>query len=374
MITPTDAISKIIGKSVSEFVKVNRYCVSEKNQMYCFTTPIFRTDNGNAVGDRFVCGDGCYEFYGSNSVVKVFENSIQFCRQSKLDEIFFPSTQNFSVLNSGKALRSKNFIIYPTLNGVLVKAFIKTNRFPLTLQSYGSTEVKSNSKYFAFMSGKFEPQFTVNAMYAEDDYESVFFNAELSVEKRTDSVYELEAYSCKDATKVLYEMNLYESKLIQDTTVESRRPEENNVYGSISFVGKSPECGTQYLYSRIDVSMLGKIKDSEFDSVGLYVPYYMTTGAPLRLHTPFKRFCSFGSNWSNKIQSTDIHINGSIQKGFFEFDLSSHLLDKRGRLKTSDGIVIRPYTVDERFSIIATADNYFTPQILRLNLKKENEK
>ena len=276
----------------------------------------------------------------------------------------------FAALNSGKLLKSKDFVIYPTLNGVLVKSFIKTNRLPLTLQSYGSTTVKSNSKYFAFMSGKFEPQFTINAMYAEDDYGGVFFNAELTAKKRADSVYEVEAFSRKDATKVVYEMNLYEPKLIQDTTVESRRPNENNVYGSISFMGKSPECGMQYLYSRVDVSKLGKIKDSEFDAVKLYIPYYMTTGASLRLHTPFKRFCSFGSNWSNKIQSTDIHINSNIQKGFFVFDLSTHLLDKRGRLKANEGIVIRPCVADERFSIIATADNYFTPQILQFNYKK----
>lgn len=374
MITPTNAISKITGKPVSEIVKVNRYCASEKstpNQIYCFTSPIFRADNEKPVGDRFVCGNRCYEFYGSNSIVKVFESSIQFYRQNKIDEVFFPSKQSFTAINSGKSLRSKDFLIYPTLNGVLIKAFIKTNSLPLTVQSYGSKTAKNNSKYFAFMNGKFDPQFTINAMYAEDDYGSVFFNTDLSIRKRTDAVYEVEAHSCKDATKVVYEINLYEPKLIQDTTVESRRPNENNVYGSISFIGKSPGCGTQFLYSRIDLSKLEKIKDRAFDSVKMYIPYYITTGAPLRLHTPFKRFCSFGSNWSNKIQSTDIHIDGKIQKGFFEFDLSPHLLDKRGNLKVNEGIVIRPNTVEERFSIIATADNYFTPQILHFKLKGE---
>ena len=373
MITPTGTISKIVNKPISEIVKVNRYCASEKstpNQIYCFTSPIFRADNGKLVGDRFVSGNKCYEFYGSNGIVKIFENSIQFFKGNKINEVFFPSKQTFFMLASGKSLKSKDFIIYPTLNGVLLKSFVKTTNLSLTVQSFASKDVKSNSKYFAFMTGTFEPQFTVNVMYAEDDYGCVYFNADLAVKKQSESVYKVEAYSCKDATKVVYELNLYEPKLIQDTTVESRRPNENNVYGSISFIGKSPGCGTQFLYSRIDMSKLEKIKNFRFDDVKLYVPYYMTTGASLRLHTPFKRFCSFGSNWSNKIQSTDIHVNGNIQKGFFEFDLSSHLLDKRGSLKPNEGIVIRPEMADERFSIIATADNYYTPQILLFKTKE----
>ena len=45
------------------------------------------------------------------------------------------------------------------------------------------------------------------------------------------------------------------------------------------------------------------------------------------------------------------------------FDLSAYLLKKAGNLQELDGFVIQPNRNEDSFSVIATADNYFTPQI-----------
>ena len=55
------------------------------------------------------------------------------------------------------------------------------------------------------------------------------------------------------------------------------------------------------------------------------------------------------------------------------FDLSAYLLKKAGNLQELDGFVIQPNRNEDSFSVIATADNYFTPQILELTLKTKEK-
>ena len=376
MNTVSNTISNIGGKK-TEIVRKNRYCVVSKDdsqKIYCFTTPVFDKESGKLVQNVFVQGDKCYEVHGSDGLVKIHQDAIHFIRNSEIIEIHFSEKQEFSLLSNGKLLKSKEFLIYPTFNGILVKELIAgKQKSLLKVIDRSRRPSKCNSKYFALMKGKFEPTFTLNAMYAEDKHSSVFYNTTLSFKKQADTTYQLEINTTESANRVFYEMNLYEPKLIQDTTVESRRPKENNVYGSIAFLGKSPDFGTQFLYSRIDMHKILDIKDSIFESIKLYVPYYMVSGNHFHLFTPFKRFCSFGANWTNKIQSSDIHIKSSIQNGFLIFDLSPHLLTKTGHLKENEGIVVKPNINNESFSIVATADNYFTPQILEFKLKNKEK-
>ena len=58
---------------------------------------------------------------------------------------------------------------------------------------------------------------------------------------------------------VVFEINLYEQKLFQDTTVESQNADSNNVYGGTAFLGETTAFGEQWLYSRPDVSKLADL-------------------------------------------------------------------------------------------------------------------
>lgn len=375
--TVENMIANISGVKDHEMIKKNRYCAVSKsvpNKVYCFSTPVFEHEKGKLVPENFVYGKDCYEFHGSNGFIRIYQDVIHFIRESDKIEVAFAEAQAFRLANHGKLLKSKDLLIYPTLNGILIKeSIIGKHRSILNICSRTKKAPKNNSKYFALMKGKFEPLFTVNAMYAENRYGSVFYHAAVAVKKISEEVYRLELNANENAERIVYEMNLYEPKLFQDTTVESRRPNENNVYGGIAFLGNSPDCGTQLLYSRIDTSKLWDTKHSLFERVRLFVPYYMTTGKPLQLYAPLKRFCSFGSNWANRIQSSDLHIQGEWRHGFLVFDLSAYLLKKAGNLQELDGFVIQPNRNEDSFSVIATADNYFTPQILELTLKTKEK-
>lgn len=373
MPTVLNTLSSVLGVYPREVLKKNRYCVAcpEKPQtIYCFTTPVFDETTGKMVNNSFMPGNGYYEFHGSNGLIRIDRNSIRFTRCSDVVEVYFSSSQEFALSPNGRLLKSKEYLIYPTLNGVLVKEAVAMQKKSfLRIVDQSSTTPKYNSKYFALMKDRFLPLFTLSAMYGEDKQGCVFYNATLSHKKCSNAEYRLELDATPKAYKIIYEMNLYEPKLIQDTTVESHRPHENNIYGSVSFIGKSPNCGTQFLYSRIDVSKVWNIKTAIFESIKLYIPYYMRGEKHFQLFAPFKRFCSSGSNWINKVQSSGMHVKSGLQNGFFVFDLSTHLLIKNGQLKENEGFVFKPNVDEESFSIIATADNYFTPQLLEFKLK-----
>ena len=67
------------------------------------------------------------------------------------------------------------------------------------------------------------------------------------------------------AEHLAWEANFYESKLIQDTTVESKSPKANNVFGDVAFLGSTRDFGTQYLYLRFDYDKLSDIKTTDID-------------------------------------------------------------------------------------------------------------
>ena len=71
---------------------------------------------------------------------------------------------------------------------------------------------------------------------------------------------------------MLFEANLYESKQIQDTTVESANPEVNNAFGGTAFIGNTTEFGEQWLYSRPDYSKFSELTDRQIIKAVLHMP------------------------------------------------------------------------------------------------------
>lgn len=167
--------------------------------------------------------------------------------------------------------------------------------------------------------------------------------------------------------RLAWEINLYEPKLIQDTTVESVRPQENNVFGNMAFIGRNKSVGMQILYSRFDFGRIDRAHQQNMARVLMHIPYY-TSGNDLKISAPFRRFCSFGSNWGNKMPFEDYAVPVTRSAGYFTLDISSHLIDKNGRFMLNTGIVIGPKYKDG-ITVLATADNYITPQIIEIQYK-----
>ena len=193
------------------------------------------------------------------------------------------------------------------------------------------------------MKEKFLPFVTVNCVYVTDGSESNIASAELAMKKHSELQYWLRMTSTvENASMLNWEINLYEPKLMQDTTVESRRPNENNVYGNVAFIGHSPAHGVQYLYSRFDFSKIKVNVEKRMKRVLRCVPYYMAGDQEFRIAAPFQRFCSFGSNWENKASADTIGASWWRSNKCFVFDLTHHLLTNEGKFKENNGIVLSP--------------------------------
>lgn len=111
-------------------------------------------------------------------------------------------------------------------------------------------ELKYNEKYFSFMSGDITPIFTVSVIgdRSIEDFTpgSIILNTK-AIDERP---YEICIESSDRIKTVEIECNMYEQKLMLDTTVENRRPDENNLYGASALIGSGKEFGEQWLFSQ----------------------------------------------------------------------------------------------------------------------------
>ena len=82
------------------------------------------------------------------------------------------------------------------------------------------------------------------------------------------------------------------------------------------------------------------------------------------------RFCSFGSNWNNKIQEGVLVADSQTNNGYQSLDITSLLVDPHTRtILNAEGLILKSKTRGNGFSVIATADSYFAPQILEVNYR-----
>ena len=207
----------------------------------------------------------------------------------------------------------------------------------------------------------------------------------------------------------MFEINMYEPKLIQDTTVESANPYENNAFGGIAFIGNTKEYGEQWVYSRADIDKISVFIGRTVNRAVLHIPRLCgeLSMEALRLT---KRFCSFGANWDNKITDSDSLIKAELNKDYYTVDVTDIISsDKPRTIIKSEGLILKPSSElfsksnSEQFSkfssksnleqssklsseqssesylktrseisgftAVATGDSYFMPQVLEINFK-----
>ena len=167
----------------------------------------------------------------------------------------------------------------------------------------------------------------------------------------------------------MLEANLYDHKLFQDTTVESNNPKSNNAFGGIGYIGSSQTYGEQWLYSRSDFTKLTELNDKKILQAILHIPKWNKSAVELSTSLVSARFCSFGSNWNNKISEKSMFTASQITDHYINIDLTSILADKYGQLTANEGFILKEKKKGSGFSVISTGDNYLKPQILEINYK-----
>ena len=349
----------------------NRYrlVVSESNgtkTAYYFATPIYNLKSRKLIDLRFKSNGEAIFVTGSNADIAVSDQ----LRMENAEGSCVVGLPQHAIMTTEKEIRCGAVSIFPTTNGAAYRVKTKgTDKFGFTVESdQPFLNTHANDRCFALMKEQFRPFAVFSVIGAMDAAYNLIAPGRIEYQKLTDKKYLLTVCGTSPlGAAVLFEANLYENKLFQDTTVESKNPSINNAFGSVGFVGDTALYGEQWLYSRPDYSKMSEIMDKRLQKAILHIPKFSHGDVELSAYKVAARFCSFGSSWDNKIAGV-AHVSDSTSfKGYQSLDVTSMLADERTRtLRPSEGLILKSKVRGSGFSAIATGDSYYAPQILEI--------
>ncbi len=357
-----------------DYSNSNRYrvLVREPNgtkTAYCFSTPIYNQKTRKLLDLKFRQEQSAILACGSNADITignevVLENAGGYCRLSLKKT---PSYVTDQLVLCGRDQISL------TTNGIVYKADIQDQKpmvFNLTVNELYK-DLRVNDVCFAVMKEKFKPFLTVSTIGVSDANGIILAPAKIQCKTIGNGRYELTFDAGNAPGKyILFELNLYEDKIIQDTTVESGNPQKNNAFGSTAFIGKTDAFGEQWLYLRPDFSNMMDLMKKNISKATLYFPKFNVAKVPIQGYKAVSRFCSFGSNWSNKIPTAPTTVDAVDQDGFLIFDIKELATEQiNHQFVLTSGLILKPQKKDGGFAAIATGDNYFAPMIFEINYK-----
>ena len=352
----------------------NRYRVVVQEQngtktAYYFSAPIYNVTTKKVVDLKFKDKGIVACAFGSNTEIQIsdevyMETAESYCRMSLNNAV--------SKINDHEVQCGKDTLLLTT-NGVAYKAYIKEKSnvsFELEV-GVPFMNVTVNEKCFCFMREQFRPFMTVSCIGTVNGRGEVIAPARIMCQQTDDRKYVFTITPCSPIGEhVMFEVNLYEEKLFQDTTVESFNPKTNNAFGSTAFIGNTAEYGEQWLYSRPDFMKMQELMDKQIQRAVLYLPKYNHSQVELSAYNVAARFCSFGSNWENKIAISTAIADSNAILHYHALDVTSLISDDRTKFfKNSEGFILKSKVKGSGFAAIATGDSYFAPQILEINYK-----
>lgn len=352
----------------------NRYrvVVYENNgsrTAYYFGTPIYNETTGKMIDVKFQRNDDAITLIGSNSNISLSNNVLMKNAEGSCT-IGLPHKCSFV---SHKKVHCGNKILFPTSNGVALKCLVKVNENVTFVVDVGEPflNVRANDRCFALMKERFTPFAIFSCIGCIDSTGNVIAPGKIAYQKLTDKRYMIYISSTSPlANAVVFEANLYENKLFQDTTVESMNPSINNAFGGTGFIGNTASYGEQWLYSRLDYSKVSEIMDNRVQKILLHIPRFNRNNIELRAYKVSSRFCSFGSNWSNKIAESTLISDSFFNNAYHSLDITSTLVNWRTKsIAMSEGIILKSKIKGTGFTAIATGDSCLAPQILEINYK-----
>lgn len=349
-----------------------RLVVQENNgskTAYYFSTPIYNRKTRKMIDFKFQSNGGAIYSTGSNTDIAI-TNSVLMENAEGSCKIALP--QNTSLFSTQEA-HCGNIVLLPTANGVALKCAVRGNEKVMFVVDVGQPflNVRANDKYFALMKERFRPFVVFSCIGTIDTIGNVIAPAKIEYQKLTDKRYRIAISATSPlAQYILFEANLYENKLFQDTTVESMNPSTNNAFGSVGFIGNTTLYGEQWLYSRLDYSRIPEIMEKRIQKAVLHMPKFNQSNVELSAYKVSARFCSFGSTWDNKIPGETPVSDSSSKSGYQSLDFTSLLVDSRTKTITkSEGLILKPKVKGSGFSAIATGDSYLAPQIMEINFR-----
>lgn len=342
----------------------NRYKILVKDVLgstaYCFSTPVYDLLSGKIVSLKSSIEKGIKSFKGSNCEITVKENVCTLENQKGRITIEFQNE-----------MLEKNISIYPTLNGLHFSVIGDAITFKMN-SNMNQSGIWVNDQQFSVMVDKFLPFASVSALFANDENGNCF-PVSLQYEEKGEREYEISVFCAHHAKRFRFEVNFYEHKLFQDTTVESKNPDKNNAFGSIAFIGNTEDFGEQWLYLRPDFSRISDMYSKTVEHIYLHIPVLNGSDENVDTYIPQKRFCSFGSTWNKKVDHVDNRISSVRNGKYLTLDVTAAFTNAIGHgISYNEGLIIKkPKNASNTndFITISTGDNYSYPQILEIKYK-----
>lgn len=347
----------------------NRYRIVVKesvgNTAYCFSTPIYNIKTRTLVQTNFITSKVGTSFKGTNGLVSVNQNHCIFENEDGRCTIFMSETPEIYKKDTAS---ESSLIIAPTLCGL--RFTVKGNRFQLQLKSeIKQDSIRFNSLCFSVMKKQFQPFLSIASLYARDENSEVL-PVEIKYLDKGNQTYDISLCHSGKNGCLIFEVNLYEPKLFQDTTVESAHPDVNNAYGAIGFIGRTKEFGEQWLYSRPDLSKIPDIASKHIEKVLLHIPILNGSSENVDVYIPKNRFCSFGSTWNKKVNASPKITVSNNNCRYLTIDVTTIFVNRTDRtLVYNEGLILKKPKGKNDFIAISTGDCYSAPQILEIKSK-----
>ena len=369
-------IEKLTLEQSIEFDALNpdRYTLVAKGAdrtktAYSFGVPIYNRQTNNIVDMKYLHRNTGSYYMGSNARI-IIRDSVKMQNQYGCCDIILPGKVSKKTENTVSwSSQDTQIDVMPTLTGVAIKAMCTSiGQFSITIKADRVFEsTRSNDKYFSIMREKFVPFITVSCIGILNDRGEVIAPCKIHNRKVNEKEYILNFTSqSKSGKNIFFEINMQETKLFQDTTVESRHPKMNNAFGGTAFLGQTNTFGEQWLYSRLEFSNLPQLQNKRIIKAILHIPQLNHSNCLLTIHRVSARFCSFGSNWENKISITDLLTESVASDGYYHIDITKLIRDNK---KKSENYVIRAKDLYGKPVVISTGDSFFKPQILEVKFK-----
>lgn len=323
-----------------------------------FSVPIRNQQTNDIIQAKFTNTDHYYKYSGSNMQLSINNNKIKF-NNDKANPIV-TLTDNYINKRNEKLIYLRS-TISPTLNGLLFD--ISERQYTLNIYSVLPFDLRINDRFVAMLGNDGKPFITISCLGAYSANNIFMGVSNIKYDRNDQHNLSVTVYhNNPNTTHFLFEINMFEEKIFEDTTVESKNPTLNNIYGSLAVVGNSGQYGDQWLYSKINMTKLNT-NNKKMRSLTLFYPQHDKSDNICSAHKLEKSFCSFGSIWNNKIDLSSVSAQMTAQNGFYYVDVSDMFINKNA-LPHALAYVIRSKT---HGAPLSTGDSYAYPPFMIIN-------
>ena len=342
---------------------------------YYFGTNIYKTekqlvdlsiykDNANRDFTHHVC---------DSKKIMLQKDRLTYWQERESFTVYMSPNYNLDLSNRTTD-KANTYEIIPTLNGLAFHVYVGNSPFYMQVNtSVPYPKLRWNDRYFAWMKQDFAPYIYMSVLYGVDRSGRTI-PVQYALNKKGDQLFEFRWNDTMELAEVWFELNFHEEKLFQDTTVESRFPTQNNVYGCSSFIGETEQYGIQWLLSKPNFANLDELQGKELIEILWHIPcLHRSSSAKLQLLPTTKRFCSFGTTWESHVSEQNkqpIFFSRKID-GYLTADVTSlYSSQDHHSLAYFDGCILRLSDGNQSGHIlITTGDSCLHPPILEVKYK-----